>query len=311
MAALNGYSAVIARRMHRADQLQERFRTSTGNVLAYRRRVHPDPEAPTFVLVNCLMATAELWSWVADGLASEGTVVTYDPAGYGSSRLARGVKANLSVRQADLTDLVRRFSSERVVLVGHSVGGHVVREVARTGDVSVDGLVLIDPSHPQELDRSPRQKIGAERIEDSLKVAMWGMCLGLESLVVQRSRTTPKLPDAAHQAVALKRRHRGIWITGLQEWESFGDLLAKAAPVPPTRVPTLVITAEETANRDNDMVDMHSELVSVTSGRHVTLPGTHETILADQDNAHTCVAQISEFVTSLIGGHRVEHEAAH
>jgi pimeloyl-ACP methyl ester carboxylesterase len=80
---------------------------------------------PPVVLVHGLGGTsAGIWTNVADELAREFDVVTYDLRGTGGSERADG-PYSLDDFVGDLRSLVRELELERPALVGHSFGGSV------------------------------------------------------------------------------------------------------------------------------------------------------------------------------------------
>lgn len=105
-------------------------------------------EGPDLVLLEAGMgAAAASWGDVLDELGPGVRVVAYDRAGYGGSDTARGPR-DLKALAADLLDVVAAFPHERLVLVGHSWGGLIVRfavEMLRAEGEAVSGVVLVDP----------------------------------------------------------------------------------------------------------------------------------------------------------------------
>lgn len=90
------------------------------------------------------------WTWlpIMRELATQGRVVAYDRAGLGTST-SDAAPRRLERLASDLTCVIDAFPHERLVLVGHSWGGPVVRLVAAqrlARGERVDGLVLVDPA---------------------------------------------------------------------------------------------------------------------------------------------------------------------
>ena len=83
------------------------------------------------------------WEPVQRLLAQQFRVVAYDRSGFGGSA-ADPHPRTLDRLAADLVDVVGAFPHERLILVGHSWGGPIVRAAART--LRADGLVLVDPT---------------------------------------------------------------------------------------------------------------------------------------------------------------------
>lgn len=110
---------------------------------------------PVVVLEGGVGASGLTWAGVFHRLAPYARVVAYDRAGYGASEPAMaGRPRTLEALADDLIDVIDACagadaSSRRIVLVGHSWGGPIVRVAAarlRGRGGSVGGLVLVDPS---------------------------------------------------------------------------------------------------------------------------------------------------------------------
>ncbi|MGP9681427.1 MULTISPECIES: alpha/beta fold hydrolase [unclassified Brachybacterium] len=106
-------------------------------------------QGPDLVVLEAGMgAAAASWGGVLDELGPGVRAVAYDRAGYGRSETAPGSR-DLDALAADLVDVVAAFPHERLVLVGHSWGGPVVRlavERLRARGEEVSGAVLVDPA---------------------------------------------------------------------------------------------------------------------------------------------------------------------
>ncbi|HEY0932790.1 MAG TPA: alpha/beta fold hydrolase [Trebonia sp.] len=105
---------------------------------------------PTVVIEPSFGGWAEDWTAIAETLAAETKVVTYDRAPYGASSAARDSRTPRDIA-ADLDGLLRELSiSGPLVLVGHSAGGIYVRAYAARYPERVAGMVLVDSSHEDQ-----------------------------------------------------------------------------------------------------------------------------------------------------------------
>ncbi len=75
-------------------------------------------------------------------------VVTYDRAYRGQSEYKGPVPRNINQLQSELTGVIDTFAQGRkVILVGHSLGGFIVRDWAIKNPTRMAGLLLVDPSN--------------------------------------------------------------------------------------------------------------------------------------------------------------------
>lgn len=149
-----GVPQVVERAMRTPDgrrlrvQASEPAHESDGGAGAAQRLI---------VLEAGLGGTAEHWAAVRRSIGDRARVVAYDRAGYGGSDPATGPRdlERLADDLALVLDAALQgwgdrgaVSPPRVVLVGHSWGGPIVRVLAarRIGDARLAGLVLVDPS---------------------------------------------------------------------------------------------------------------------------------------------------------------------
>jgi pimeloyl-ACP methyl ester carboxylesterase len=103
--------------------------------------------APAVVIEPGFGGTAASWRAVAEAVAEDTTVVTYDRAPYGASSRARDARTPRDIAR-DLKGVLDALGVEGpVILAAHSAGGLYARMFARLYDEQVAGLVLVDSSH--------------------------------------------------------------------------------------------------------------------------------------------------------------------
>lgn len=135
---------------------------------------------PAVVIEPAFGGCAQAWRSIAQTLAQDTTVVTYDRAPYGASSPARDGRTPREVA-ADLHAVLRSVNvTGPLVLVGHSLGGIYIRAYAAQHIDRVAGMVLVDSSHEKQ------QPILRERysVKDRLLVA-----LTVPQLIVRSARS--------------------------------------------------------------------------------------------------------------------------
>jgi pimeloyl-ACP methyl ester carboxylesterase len=102
---------------------------------------------PAVVIEPGFGGTAASWRAVAEALAEDTTVVTYDRVPNGASSRARDARTPRDIAR-DLRGVLDALGIDGpLVLVGHSAGGVYVRAFAGLYDAQVAGMVLADSSH--------------------------------------------------------------------------------------------------------------------------------------------------------------------
>ena len=118
-----------------------------------RLSVFTDGSGATCVILETgLGAPSEWWQDVQSRIASIATVWRYDRAGRGTSDPAPTPRSADDL-VSDLHAVVEACDADRVVLVGNSVGGMIVRLYAHRHAGRIGGLVLVDASHGDQFQR--------------------------------------------------------------------------------------------------------------------------------------------------------------
>jgi pimeloyl-ACP methyl ester carboxylesterase len=156
----------------------------------------------TILLVHGGSAHAHWWDYVAPCLTPYGRVLALDFRGHGRSQWANPPQYGLEVYLHDLVGFISQYLQTRVVLVGHSMGGHVAQLLAQDHPNLLKALIAIDspPNGPPLTTRLKwrwkRRKQGGPRPE-----------FGSAQDLVKRFRLSPPghaLTPAKLEALALK-----------------------------------------------------------------------------------------------------------
>ncbi len=113
---------------------------------------------PTVILESGWVESSSTWLFIQPEVAKTTRVCSYDRAGYGWSDPSPHPRT-ASQRVEELhTLLVNANVQGPYVLVGHSLGGMLVRVYAHTYPDEVVGMVLVDSMHEEQYERLPGAK---------------------------------------------------------------------------------------------------------------------------------------------------------
>jgi pimeloyl-ACP methyl ester carboxylesterase len=115
---------------------------------------------PTIVLDTLSGGMSAYWAWVQPEVAKMTRVCSYDRAGRAWSEAGPQPQTLESTARDLHTLLTNAKVAGPYVLVGHSIAGLYVREFQALYPNEVAGIVLVDASHPQQLDRFPALAAG-------------------------------------------------------------------------------------------------------------------------------------------------------
>ena len=104
--------------------------------------VHGSGE-PALVFIHCWCCDRSYWDAQVDTFAKKYKVVTIDLAGHGESGLNRE-KWLIPAFGADVKAVVDKLHLDKIILIGHSMGGPVIIDAARQMPGRVIGLIGVD-----------------------------------------------------------------------------------------------------------------------------------------------------------------------
>lgn len=108
---------------------------------------------PAVVLESGAGNASSIWNRVLPEVAKFTRVCTYDRAGLGSSDPVPAPRTIVAVAEDLHTLLVNAKVTGPYILVGHSLGGILIRLYASDYPAEVVGMVLVDSAHEDEPDR--------------------------------------------------------------------------------------------------------------------------------------------------------------
>jgi 3-oxoadipate enol-lactonase len=225
-------------------------------------------EGPALVLVHGFGGAKEDFSDQLDDLAADHRVVTLDLRGHGASDGPEDPRRySLDRFAADLGNVLDALDIESCRLLGHSMGGMVVRRFVLSAPHRVDALVLMDTSP------GPVPGLDAEMMDLGVQIANEH---GMAELKRVMDAFTP-LDTPAYQRTLVERPgyrefgdakwaalSRAMWVTMSIEIRDQPDQLAELAAV---HCPTLVMVGVE----DESFVGVSARMAEVIPGAQLVV----------------------------------------
>ncbi|MFJ3169696.1 alpha/beta fold hydrolase [Streptomyces roseus] len=266
-------------------------------------------EQPVLVFAAGLASTSEHFAWITERFVNETDhpVVSYARAGYGGSLRRTTAPYELAESVDDLEDLVRGVlpADRKVVLVGHSLGGEIIRRAADRLSDRLAGLVYLDPAHPAELQRSERQSEGSKALSETIAQASRYLRLG-SGILMSRPEWLDRLPKEYRQRVFAQYTDARLWTAGKREWEAVEkDFRAFDGTIAPLPVPGLIIAAQQTVDQDPEQLLLYNELSHAhpghgeTGGIEVVEGSDHDSLLTNAAHAHRAADLIAAFLAEV------------
>jgi len=257
-----------------------------------------DSQRHTILLVHGGSAHAHWWDYVAPQLSTFGRVLALDFRGHGRSAWAKPAHYGLEVYLRELAGFIQQLKT-RVILIGHSMGGHVAQLVAEDHPDLLEALIAIDspPNGPPFMTRLQwrwkRRKQGGPRPE-----------FPSSHDLVKRFRLSPPghaLTQPMIEELALKGSEQlpnGNWAFRFDPETRVPRTTMRAMRRPRLRriqLPVLVLRGAESAlMRRNAAIKMHRRL---PNARLKEIEGAYHHVPLDQPAA--TVAAIADFIREL------------
>jgi pimeloyl-ACP methyl ester carboxylesterase len=181
--------------------------------------------APALVFVHCWSCSKGFWEKQAPYFAKKYKVVTLDLAGHGESGMNRD-KWTMEAYGRDVAVVVKELKLDKVILIGHSMGGPVAAEAARIIPAKVVGVIGVDTFIDVELKFTKQQMdqlLGM--FSKDFKAGMRGF-IGFmfkpgadpkikEKVITDMSKANPKVAIASFKAMAAMDQPKVIKEAGI------------------------------------------------------------------------------------------------
>jgi pimeloyl-ACP methyl ester carboxylesterase len=272
--------------------------------------------SPTVVLESGLDINGSLaWFTVHDSIAATTRVCAYSRAGIMWSDPSRRPFDSRTVA-ADLhTALSQAGELAPWVMVGHSLGGPYVTVFTNLYGAEVAGVVLVDPTHPDQFPRY--REIAGKSLMPTAGLVRFGAAVAWTGLV--RAQADPEIPTSWPRAIGragpaflsttvygLAREIEAIPVTlgEARKLESFGDrpfiVLTAGRGPSPSELSQMGITAEQGAQLRAVSSRLHEgQAARARHGRHVVVDDASHYIQFDRPEA--VIGAIRDVVRSVRG----------
>ena len=104
---------------------------------------HKGQGEPAIVFVHGFSVTRKYWNYQLEYFSNKYKTVTIDLGGFGESVTTR-TNWTISAMGEDVVAVIKKLKLNRVVLIGHSMGGPVIVEAAKRMPEKIVGLVPVD-----------------------------------------------------------------------------------------------------------------------------------------------------------------------
>jgi pimeloyl-ACP methyl ester carboxylesterase len=263
--------------------------------------------SPTVILESALPVGSSVWAWVQPEVVSTTRVCAYDRAGEGWSDLGPEPRDAMLIATELHTLLERAGLQAPFVLVGHSFGGLYARVFVGRYPDQVEGMVLIDASHPDQWTRTPEGTTAQRANEVSAAIAPWLARVGVLR-VSGYIQVDPDLP--AQQRAELRAFTSGtrLWDSDSAVFRTIGRTMAEVRSSGTLgAIPLVVLTATEhgfTPETEQVHQTLQRELagLSTHSRQRVVQGATHVSLVNNREQSRTSAEAIQQVVATVRTG---------
>ncbi|MEJ3658067.1 alpha/beta hydrolase [Actinomycetes bacterium KLBMP 9759] len=258
--------------------------------------------APTVLLEAGVGHHSAYWGALPARLAATTSVVAYDRRGYGRSP-ARRAAPTVESYLADLDPVLALCEDGPVVLVGHSLGGFLIRAAATARPERAGALLFVDSATENEMDGLPERARRLDALGPWLMLLNAGVAatgLGrLPAVARQVEREFAGFPPRQRASIVADRSSARHWRTASAELRAYGGfrdhVLARRADPVFAETPVTVVTATV-------WPDAVSRQVGMSPAEY------RELHLLRQREAFSAFAPEARFVAAERSGHVVQHD---
>lgn len=267
------------------------------DVGGYRLHIHCQGQGlPALIFDSGTGGFSLEWMQVQKVLSRHTRVCSYDRAGYGWSDMGPLPRTSRRITQELRTLLGRAGVSGPYIVAGHSFGGYTAQLFARHYPQDTAGLVLIDSSHPEQIERFPTLERGAPKADIHRS----------RSYLVARPIMHPNFPDETKTLAhwMMQRWHQILtWREEMNGLPTSARQVRFSKPMP--KVPMVVLTRGRRVWPNNDYgnemeriwMELQDEL-SLLSDNSVHLIAEHSGHLIHLDQPALVINAVQTFLNA-------------
>ena len=255
--------------------------------------------------------------WLSEGLKNHVRVIRYDRAGLGYSDECKSPRDPETVAKELHELLIKAGESPPYLMMGHSIGGPYIRVFTELYPNEVVGMVFLDATHPDHIERYNAPK----KTDFKYKGYLWTIraqailadmgILGVIDKLIGTPYYGPGLPkdvNARFKEVLYDgKSFRGY----AKEMELYYDILERSGKVEDFgALPILAFNAvaEDPSQRELDSkkfdslqrLGNHKEYAELSSnGKYIGIPGNHVSIFTKKENAAIICHEVLQLLETL------------
>jgi pimeloyl-ACP methyl ester carboxylesterase len=258
-------------------------------------RHHRDdnPDAPVVLLDAGSPGFSAQWGWIQPAIAEFATVVSYDRPGLGWSDPTPDEGPNNPGDTADrLHAALRELGLPGpYLLVGHSFGGLTSRVFAAAYPDEISGIVLVDPSHPDQAAGDPGGSMWFMTALAHTGALRLGLATGMFDSRIG------DLPERQAEEAAAIFVQPGQWSAVQLELASWSDIAAQLEHAEPLGDLPLTVLSAGTGSLEEHQ--LHADLAGLSSrSSHRSIPeATHLSLVTDRKHSRATVDAVQATLT--------------
>lgn len=262
-------------------------------------------DKPTLIIEGGAGVASEYYHWLSLGLQDSIRVVRYDRAGLGYSDESNTPRDPETVAHELHLLLKNAGESPPYIMAGHSIGGAFIRVFTKLYPNEVAGLIFLDSSHPEQVERINLTKKASTKYKLVLAVLNIQAVLGDLGILTMYESFTGPLLAAEGLPEKVNNRTRDFFTDGKyvrayrNEIKYFHSTLKRAGKANDFgSLPIRVFTAKEFSSKE--WIKMQKEIANLsTNGKQISLNGNHATIFTKKENADIICNEVFSLLKTL------------